>query len=284
LRKIAICLCIFLLLPIQTRPSSPTSNKEIFESVISFAYAHQLIGEKIDVVVASIGKYFINTPYTEKSLDRDSVEHLVVNLKEFDCTTFVESVLALARCVSGSKTTFSDFENELVTIRYRGGELRYYASRLHYFSEWIFDNSRKKIIEDVTRKSGGTETSLKLNFMSTHFALYPQLKLHPAFIDSMRTIEKRVSGNTLYEIPKTQIAACEKEINSGDIIAIATDVKGLDISHVGIAIRGDNGRIYLLHASSSAQKVKVSETPLADYLSKHNHDTGIIILRPLIKP
>ncbi len=278
--KVALFLCVFLLSSIQTLPSEPLSDKAVFESVIAFASAHQLNGERTDIVLAAVGKYFLGTPYIEKSLDRDSVEKLTVNLTGFDCTTFVESSLALARCISSSNTTYADFENELRQIRYRGGKLDSYTSRLHYFSEWILDNCAKQTIKDVTRECNGNPTRYRLNFMSTHTQYYPQLKANPEFIDSIKAVEKKIGDKIFYELPKSLIEKNEENIHSGDIIAIATDIKGLDISHVGIAVIGKNNRVYLLHASSSDKKVKVSETPLGTYLAKHNHDTGVIVLRP----
>jgi hypothetical protein len=280
LRKIAICLCIFLLASTQIRPSDPQSNRKIFDSIIAYASVQNLSGQSTGIVLTAIGKYFLSTPYIEKSLDRNNEEKLTVELTGFDCTTFVESSLALARCISSSKTTYTDFENELTQIRYRGGKLNSYISRLHYFSEWIIDNTAKGIIKDVTQECGGNATTYKLNFMSTHTQFYPQLKTNPDYIDSIRAVEKKISGKIFYELPKSLIQVNEEKIHSGDIIVIATDIAGLDVSHVGIAVIGKNNRVYLLHASSSDKRVKISETPLDSYLAKHNHDTGIIVLRP----
>ena len=69
-------------------------------------------------------------------------------------------------------------------------------------------------------------------------------------------------------------------IQTGDIIALTSAIKGLDITHTGFAIRKEDGRIHLLHASSKG-KVEISELPLADYLQGIKHNTGIIVARPL---
>ncbi len=279
MRRFASVLFVLLLCSIQIWPSEPSSDKAVFDNVIAYASAHQLNGKPTDIVLTAIGQYFLGAPYVEKSLDHDVVEKLTTNLTGFDCTTFVESSLALARCISGSKTSYSDFESELRQIRYRGGILDSYTSRLHYFSEWILDNCAKQILEDVTKECNGKLTVYKLNFMSTHPQYYPQLKSRPDYVDSIKAVEQKIGSCKFYELPKFDIEKNETKIHSGDIIAITTDIKGLDISHVGIAILGKNNRIYLLHASSSDRKVKISETPLAIYMSKHPHDTGIIVLR-----
>jgi hypothetical protein len=81
-------------------------------------------------------------------------------------------------------------------------------------------------------------------------------------------------------LPQDQIEANENLIKNGDIIALTTAIPGLDITHTGIAIREKDGRIHLLHASSSGM-VEISELPLADYLKKIKKNTGIMVARPL---
>lgn len=280
MRKIAISICILLCSLLQIEAVGADQH-ELFNKIIQSAKNLDLSGKPIDHVLPAVGKLLLGTPYTEKSLDQDTVENLIVRLDGLDCTTFVETALALARCISSSILTYSNFENELTKIRYRGGKLNSYTSRLHYFSEWIFDNSAKGIIKDVTHEIGGDEVFFKLNFMSTHKQLYPQLLSHPDFVDSIRSVEKNISGKSFFELAKTKVPVYEKAIHSGDIIAFTTDIKGLDVSHVGIVVSGLNNKLYLLHASSANGQVILSDYPLYEYLAKHKHDKGIIVLRPL---
>lgn len=279
MRKIALSICILLCSLFQTQADGANQH-ELFNKIIQSAKNLDLYGKPVDYVLPAVGKLLLGTPYTEKSLDQDTVENLVVRLDGVDCTTFVETALALSRCISSSRVTYSDFENELTKIRYRGGKLNSYTSRLHYFSEWIIDNSAKGIVKDVTHEVGGEEIIFKLNFMSTHKQLYPQLSLHPEFVDSIRNVEKNISGKTFFELAKTKVPVFEKDIHSGDIIAFTTDIKGLDVSHVGIVVSGINNKLYLLHASSANGQVMLSEYSLYDYVAKHKHDKGIIVLRP----
>ena len=272
---------LFLFLSIRILASGDNSNVKIFDNKIRYANSIELFKRDIGAVVADMGTSFIGTPYVEKSLDKTNQESLIVNLSGFDCTTFVESMLAFARCITENRLDYKDYTAELQNIRYRNGRIYSYASRLHYFSDWILDNCSKKIIRDVTEEIGGTAIKFELNFMATHSQLYPQLVNRKDLVDSMVCAERRISSAKFYEIPKSEIPKLERKINTGDIIAITTDIKGLDISHVGIAIKSKNDRIYFLHASQSGKKVMISEVPLSEYLGKHPHQRGIIVLRPL---
>lgn len=227
-----------------------------------------------------VGKEFLGTPYVAHTLDNRDTEELIVNLRELDCTTFVENCLAIARTIKSGKPTFKKFTRELENIRYRNGKLDGYLSRLHYFSDWISNNEKKGLVEDVTYQLGGTPDPLDLNFMSTHADLYPQLKKHPEWVPEMAEREKEISDHSFFLIKKQNLEEAEPGIQDGDIAALTTNIKGLDISHVGIMVK-ENGRVHLLQASSLAKKVIIDPTPLADYLAPRKSASGIMVIRPL---
>lgn len=229
-------------------------------------------------LILKIGNDFKGTPYVGKTLDISYEENIIVNLRELDCTTFVENCLAIARTVKSGQATFEKFTTELEKIRYRNGQLNRYVSRLHYFAEWITDNAAKGIVEDMTFKLGGLRCPVILNFMSTHPDLYPQLKANSTSIKEIKQIEIQVSGKPFYYIPKEKIASHENEILDGDIVALATKIPGMDVSHVGILFKKDR-RVFLLHASLSDGKVETTKVPLADYLKNSKNTTGIFVVR-----
>lgn len=99
--------------------------------------------------MVAIGKTFLETPYVAKTLEIGPEEGLVINMQGLDCTTFVENVLALALLLPSDAPSFTDFTQNLTTIRYAGGNLQGYGSRLHYFTEWIRDNERKGLVKDM---------------------------------------------------------------------------------------------------------------------------------------
>jgi hypothetical protein len=119
--------------------------------------------------------------------------------------------------------------------------------------------------------------------MSTHPDNYKQLEENPELIPIIQIQEKEISSRTYYYIPKDELRSKEKLINSGDIIAVTTTVEGLDIGHIGIAVRMDDGKIHLLHAPSPNTKVHITEITLEEYLMKYKRHSGVIVLR-VLKP
>lgn len=231
-------------------------------------------------ILVAVGKTFFGVPYVAKTLEIGTTESLVVNLQGLDCTTYVENVLAFGSMVRNHKTDFTTYTSSLEQIRYADGKLDGYASRLHYFSQWIKDNEKKGLVKDITADIGGIETYKEINFMGTHRDLYPFLENDQNF-EKIRETEKILNGQQICILPQDQIATSEHLIQSGDIIALTTSIKGLDITHTGFATREADGRIHLLHASTGSMQVEVSELPLVDYLKKIKSNTGIMVARPL---
>ena len=250
-------------------------DKQAFEDKI--IAIDGLLEKDLGKTMVSVGKTFLQTPYVAKTLEIGETETLVVNLQGLDCTTFVENVLAFTLVLQKEKTDFDSFAKVLETIRYKNGKLDGYASRLHYFSEWIANNEQKGLITDMTAAIGGNEISKEINFMSTHRDLYPFLVDDMNF-EKIKASENFLNNEAICYLPQDQIEANEHLIRSGDIIALTTSIEGLDITHTGIASREKDGRIHLLHASSSGE-VEVSELPLVDYLKKVNKNTGIMVAR-----
>ncbi len=231
----------------------------------------------ISELTVEIGSWFLQTPYVEKTLELPGKEKLVVNLMGLDCTTFVETVVALTRIATRGDFTVESYERELELIRYKKGKLGEYPSRLHYFSDWIFINQEKGILLDVTKEIGGKRYENSPSFMSSNPKFYAQLS-NPDYVAELREAEAVIGSRAYYYIPKADISKYEHEIQSGDLIAITTSIPNLDIVHVGIAIEKD-GRIHLLHASTGSMEVEVSQKPLHDYLSGNKSQSGIMVAR-----
>ncbi len=253
---------------------------EVCKSKFELAVDKDLADKPINDVVASIGKSFLGTDYKAFTLEKEGDEQLVINLTGLDCTTFLENAVTFARCIKEGKTSFENYENELSYLRYRNGKLNGYPSRLHYFSDWIYNNRKKGIVKDITKEIGGEKINFKVGFMSSHPDSYKQLKANPDFVNVLKKQEEEINKRDYYYIPKDKVADIENEIHNGDLIAITTNLKGLDIGHVGIAVKQNDGRIHFLHAPIVGSKVQISEDPLPVYLSKVKKHTGIIVLRP----
>ncbi|MCR9263426.1 MAG: DUF1460 domain-containing protein [Flavobacteriaceae bacterium] len=254
-------------------------DKSLFEDKIAALQNTQasFLG---DTIVA-VGKSFLDTPYVEKTLEVGETETLVVNLQGLDCTTFVENVLAFGTMLKSKQDSFEDFTKTLETIRYRDGDLKGYPSRLHYFTEWIRNNEEKGLVKDITSDLGGIELNKPINFMGTHRSLYPFLSDDTNFA-IIQQAEKELAKENLCYLPQDRIKSKEQQIQSGDIIALATSIKGLDVTHTGIAIHQPDGRLHLLHASSKNGKVEITQEPLVDYLKNIKSNIGIIVARPVL--
>jgi len=232
--------------------------------------------------IIETGKLFLQTPYLGGTLESEGNEKLVVNLHQLDCTTYLENVLALSNVLENSQWDLSDFLRELEFIRYRNGKLTNYSSRLHYFSDWIFDNEKKGRIKNITQNIGGERYNKTIDFMGTHISAYPALENDTLLVETIINTEKEINKRDHFYIPEQKIQGLEHLIRDGDLIAITTKIKGLDVSHTGIAIH-INERLHLMHASSKAKKVVISETPLAEMIQKNRLQSGIIVSRVVLK-
>jgi len=270
-------ICFFS--PLITSQVFSEKDVEICNQKFELAVDKNLAEKPIGDVIAEVGKSFIGTDYLSHGLEKDGDEQLVINFTGLDCTTFLENTLVLSRCIKQGKTIFEDYIKELQLVRYRDGVIDQYPSRLHYFSDWIYDNVKKGIVEDITEKIGGQKIKFKLDFMSTHPDSYKHLKENPEFIPIIKQQEKEITCREYYFIPKEELKSQEQLIGNGDLIAITTTVEGLDIGHIGIAVMMEDGRIHLLHASSPNTKVHITEQPLLDYLMKYKRHSGVIVLR-----
>jgi hypothetical protein len=253
----------------QAQPLYQSEDKAVFASFVQYA-------ETGNHDISRLASFFMDTPYAGGTLEGDSAERLRINLRELDCFTFVENILTLHLLLNDTDHSFERYCNILEKIRYRNGKLDGYLSRLHYTSEWLCDNAKKGILQ-LPVLPASKSFSPAVSFMSTHCDNYQALKANPTWCAKILHIEKEVNRLDLKYIPKENIHR-NVGIQDGDIIAITTHIKGLDISHVGFALC-KNGVIYLLHASSEAKKVVVSSEPLSEYLAKRKNHSGVVVGR-----
>lgn len=230
-------------------------------------------------LVVAAGRHFLTAPYQADTLEREGPEALVVNLRAFDCVTLVENAVVLANLIRRGVTDFNAYLAALARIRYRRGCCDGYPSRLHYFTDWLHDNGRKGLVQDITRDLGGVPYPKVFHTLTDRRHALPGLK-SPASFRRMRILEGYCSRRPCYFIPKFDWRQATPKIREGDLIALTTAERGIDVSHVGIAIRAGEA-FHLLHASSAAGRVVVTEGTLAHYLEEKPSRTGIIVGRPV---
>jgi len=235
----------------------------------------------IDSTMVQAALFFLDTPYVAGTLDQTEEEELVVNLRQLDCMTLVENCLALSRTLQFSSPNFENFEQELRQIRYRNGIINGYVSRLHYTTDWIYDNVDKGTFEDVTYALGGRKFKVNVHYMSDNYQKYTHLADNQDNVQQLSGIEQAINArNSYYYIPKKEIAEHQSLIKSGDIICFTTAFPGLDISHLAIAYWYKR-RLTFIHASSTAKKVIINPESLIDYCNAIRSCTGIMVLRPV---
>ena len=236
-----------------------------------------------------IGELALGTPYEAFTLEAyikaggnpSATEPIALSLTRFDCVTLVESCLAIARvAATDSAPTWKRFSREVERMRYRGGRRLGYTSRLHYFSEWIQDGDNRGLVRDLGEELGGIVDPRPLRFMTEHRASYPALANNSVF-RQVGAMERRLDSHRRYMIPTDQIERVEDRIESGDVLAFATSVPGLDVSHAAFAYRDPAGTLRVLHAPLSGGAVEITRTTLPEYVSNIRRSTGILVARPL---
>jgi hypothetical protein len=237
--------------------------------------------------VARAGELALGTPYRAHTLEEylaeggsPLAEPVTTYLTGFDCVTLVESSLAISRAAAKPGAGWDDFVREIERERYRGGVRDGYASRLHYFSEWITDNAARGLVRDLGPELGAVEDRRPLRFMSTHRAAYPALKDDGVFA-RIEAMERRLDASPRHLVRTEHIPAVLDRIETGDVLGFACSIDGLDCTHTGLAYRDGRGVMRVLHAPLSGGEVTVSRGTLPQYVAALRGGTGILIARPL---
>jgi len=242
------------------------------------------IGER----TAAVGQALVGTRYKHFTLEIDNrIESPSVNFQGVDCWTFFEIALGFARMLNEPESNWTPGRllHYIELDRYRGGECTgEYLSRLHYLEDWLYDNDRRGLVEDLTRSLGGSGVPHSAREMSVGWRHYRYLAANRSLLGPLGRMEANVSSRSLYQIPKNRVAGIESKLRSGDVIGIISrDRNGLySTAHVGLALRTSDGVLHFMHASSPGNSGRVIvDTELSKYLYRYRSDSGILVARPL---
>lgn len=258
----------------------------VLDTKVRWAVAERLDTLPIGTAIARLGETFVGMTYTPGTLEAPGAERIVINLREFDCVTFIENMLAMTRLIrhdgqgllADRPAAEARYARYLEEIRYRGGRLDGYPSRLHYFSEWLSDNAARGRLRLLARELGGVEDPEPLSFMTAHPSAYRQMA-DPGVPEAIRTMESRLNaGPKRWYLPENRIAEAADGIQDGDLIAATSTLPGLDVAHTGIAL-WRNGRLHLLHAPLVGKSVEISLLPLAQRIVELKTQDGIMVGR-----
>lgn len=236
--------------------------------------------------VARVGELTLGAPYAAYTLEQYLVdggspdaEPLILHLSKFDCVSLVESAIATARSAAARDAGWERFAAEMERMRYRSGVRNGYASRLHYFSEWIGDGERRGLLTDLGPSLGAGRDDRPLRFMSEHRDAYPALRDDATFAAIVER-ERALDGSPRHLVPKARIAEITPRLETGDVLAFGTGIAGLDVTHTGLAYRDRDGVMRVLHAPLSGGVVQVSPGTVAEYVDALRGCTGILAARP----
>lgn len=229
---------------------------------------------------AFIARHFEGVPYQAHTLE-GTPERLTVRLDSLDCTTFVETALALSYTAGERRTSWRDFLYNLERLRYRGGKINGYGSRLHYICDWAVDNIHRGNLADVTDRVPWCNYVVRsIDFMSHHRNAYPALADSAEF-ERIKAVE---SGYRSHRFPYIRTADLrfkdvQDALRTGDVVALVTKMKDLDVTHMGIIVKNQDGVPYLLHASSSHGRVEQTSVPLAEFMKRNTSLMGVRVFR-----
>jgi len=267
--------------------STTFRGKDKFDRLVNEARNRNWAALPIGERTAAVGQALIGTRYKGFTLEIDNrIESPSVNFTGLDCWTFFETSLAFARMIEEPQENWTP-ERMLHYVeldRYRGGECTgEYLSRLHYLEDWLADNNRRGLIEDLTRSLGGVSVPHAAQEMTRGWRSYRYLKANRSLLRPLASMEARVSSRPLYQIPKSRVPAIESQLRTGDIIGIVShDGRLFGTSHVGLALRSSDGVLHFMHASAPHNYGRVViDQRLSNYLFRFGSDTGILVARPL---
>ena len=262
-------------------------GQDQFNRLVGLAKENDWKSLPIGQRTAAVGQSLLGTRYKSYTLEIDNrIESPSVNFTGLDCWTFFETSLAFSRMLNEPQENWTpeNFLHYIEVDRYRGGVCTgEYLSRLHYLEDWLYDNDKRGLVEDLTTKLGGQSVPHSAREMTAGWRHYRYLASNKSLLGPLAKMEANVSSRSLYQIPKSRVAKIEPKLQSGDIIGIVShDGRLYSTSHVGLALRGSDGVLHFMHASAPHNYGKVViDSRLSDYLKKYRSDSGILVARPL---
>lgn len=206
----------------------------------------------------------------------------LVNVEEMDCLTFVENFLALyftRRTVARSNTAMTD-EDILAAFVRKMNHIRYYRAincewedRLFYFTQAMWQLQQYDVVTDVASINGEPYRK-RIHYVSSHRDKYPGIRNWAQVL----RLEQELSAARRFYYPLDAYDRYREVAQPGDIIAFASTVDGLDISHVGFIDLDKDGELLITHSSSITKQLEVEQN-LCQYLTRRMAIEGFFIYR-----
>ena len=266
--------------------SPPDTTAARFRAALQAAHTHRAAAPSIGALAQAVGLHFRGRPYLTGTLDAPSSETLVVRFDGFDCVTFLETALALARSAEARDSSYAGFARRLAQHRYRDGARVGYCGRLHYFTEWLTNNAERGFLQRLGGALKGRPLRDTLNFMTAHRSAYPRMAANDSLFGCVRAAERRLRTTQRHApvryVPQDSIRAVYDQLRGGDVVALVSPVDGLNVSHTGLVYAGEDGGRGLLHASLDGGVVVSPD--LQRYVQKIDGQIGMVVARPRSAP
>lgn len=250
-----------------------------FRNIVDSVNHHDLSKLSIGKIMQKVARQFLGSTYEAGLLETFEKEQLFISFKKFDCVLFVETVLAITRNMTLNDRGYRTFTKHLQEQRYINGFIDGYCSRLHYFSDWINDNQKRGSVKNITAELGGIKFDKKIDFMSQNKIYYPKLVTNKNNYQCIVEREKKINKRVLTYITNYKVKQIYSQLKPGDIISVATNIDGLDVTHTGLIYKTREGNIGFIHASP-AGKVTLAKD-LQNYVINVKNSVGIIVARPV---
>jgi hypothetical protein len=257
----------------------PFQGREVFQNLLTKARQEGWKNLPIGEIMGKVGWELVGTPYVGFTAERWVDEEVCsIDLTGLDCVTFYENALAFARMLKLDRSQPQQMLDQVEVTRYRGGKRTDYPSRLHYTTDWVYDNHLRNTAKDITPALPGAERfTQRVGFMTANPSFYKQLAKFPEFVPMIVEQERRINQRQTKFVPAAKVNAVEPLLKTGDILGFTTRKEGLDTSHTGMVVRTPDGKVGVLHASST-KKAVVHEPDLSEFVA--GFATGIVVSRP----
>ena len=259
-------------------------GEDVLTHILSKSSSEEWHKLPVGEVMGKVALELKGTPYVGFTLELSKdLEYCIVNLKGLDCVTFFEDTLGMARMIKKGHSSSEDLLNEVRYTRYRGGRMGDFTTRLHYTTDWFYDNQEKGIVKLLAPNLPGAEPfTQKVGIMSQHPENYRQLASHPELLQDIKIAEDKINERSLKYLPMDKLEAAEPLLQTGDIVGVCTTAEGIDIAHTGLCIKDELGVVHFMDASSSRTRMKVTVEPeISKCLNWSSKLTGVMFARPL---